>query len=161
MILTAAEESLTAGLEELKALLPGHYREVSLHRDHGFELDPDFPVYLERDARGELIYITLRSAGELVGYFLGFVAPALHYRTCLMLTMDLLYVTPDMRSHGGGRMLLTELERVARARGCRLMWLGNEERAKVHLSALYEKLGYAHEETFWAKWIGEEGSPWQ
>jgi GNAT superfamily N-acetyltransferase len=153
MILTAAQESLSAGLEELKPLFPAHYQELSLHQWHGYPLDPDFDQYLARDARGEILYIALRAAGALVGYFVGFVTPAMHYRGCLTLTMDILYVVPEVRSQGGGNILLAEMERCAQQRGVNLIWMGNKERSKVHLTKLYEKRAYTHEETFWARWL--------
>ncbi len=154
MMLTAACESLTAGLEELKPLLPKHYEELSLHKFHGFPLNPNYAHYLARDMRGEIVYVAVRSGGALVGYFIGFLAPALHYQECLTLTMDILYVIPEARGEGGGQVLLKEVERVARARGVHVIWMGNKEHSKVHLTKLLQSVAYEHAESYWSKWVG-------
>jgi len=51
-MLTASIENLTQGLEEIKPLLPCHYLKLALNQGE-VPLDPQFDVYLERDARGD------------------------------------------------------------------------------------------------------------
>ncbi len=153
MIISVAEESLTRGLPELKPVLPRHYEELSLHQFHDFALNPNYDHYLERDARGEVLYVVARSGGALVGYWIGFIVPALHYQDCLTGTMDICYIIPEARGHRGGQLLFAEVERCARRRGVDVLWMGNKERARVHLTELYQRLGYVHEETYWCKWL--------
>lgn len=98
-MITCHVESLTEMLPELRPLLPLHYEELALNKDK-VPLDPQYDVYLERDANGGVLLVTLREMGELIGYFIGFIAPGLHYRTCLTCTMDIFYVRQDKR---GGR----------------------------------------------------------
>jgi GNAT superfamily N-acetyltransferase len=150
-MLTAHIESLTERLEEMKPLFPQHYRELALNQDE-VPLDPQYDIYLERDRRGEVMLVTLRDAGVLAGYFVGFVAPGLHYKTCLTLIMDLFYVWPSYRGNGGGFLLFKEVEKEAKRRGIKRMIVGS----KLHKDAsfLFEKLGYIEIERYYSHWLG-------
>jgi len=87
-VITAQVEPWHPTIDEIKPLLHGHWEELALNKDK-VPLDPQWEFYDARDARGELMLVTLREAGRVVGYFIGFVAAGLHYRTCLTLTMDI------------------------------------------------------------------------
>lgn len=149
-MLTAQTEPFPPFLDEVKPLLARHYDEISLHKGR-FDLDPQYDEYLRRDALGMVLTITLREDGKLVGYIVSFVAPGLHYRDCLTLTMDIFYVAPEHRGKQGGIKLFRALEREARRRGVGYMMMGS----KLHRDAsrLFERLGYAPVETYYAKWI--------
>lgn len=150
-MLTAQVEEFSDQLEELKPLLPLHYAELALNQDR-VPLSPQYSTYLERDSRGEVLFITLRDKGELAGYFIGFVAPGLHYSTCLTLTMDIFYVHPDHRGAGGGFHLFRYVEQEAKRRGIQRMFVGS----KCHKEAswLFEKLGYQKVEVYYSAWLG-------
>ncbi len=150
-MITAQVERLTERLEEMKPLFPLHWEELALNKDR-VPLDPQYDVYLERDSRGEVLFVTLRELGELVGYFVGFVVPGLHYRTCLTLTTDIFYVRPDKRGRCGVK-LFREVEREAKRRGVKRMFVGS----KCHKDAswLFERLGYTEVERYYSKWMGD------
>lgn len=154
-MLTAQVESLTQGLPELKPLLPGHYEELSLHQFHSIPLNPQYDEYLRRDAIGMSIYVTLREDGALCGYFVGFVAPGLHYQDCLTLTLDIFYVTPEHRGNNGGVILFSAVKKEAKRRGVKAWFVGNKEHSKVHATALFEGLGFEKVETHYCLWLGE------
>lgn len=151
-MLTCAVESLTARLEELKPLFPKHWEELALNKDH-VPLDPQYDIYLKRDAMGEVLFLALRDRGDLVGYFVGFVAPGLHYKTCLTCTMDIFYVVPDLRGQRGGLILFKTLEKECRRRGVQRIFAGS----KLHKDAswLFEMLGYIEVERYYSLWLGE------
>lgn len=151
-MITAQVESLTDRLEELKPLFPSHYEELALNKEE-VPLDPQYWIYLERDKRGEVLLVTLRDQGVLAGYFVGFVAPGLHYQTCLTLTMDIFYVWPAYRGNGGGFLLFKEVEKEAKRRGINRMFVGS----KLHKDAsfLFEKLGYIPVEKYYSKWLAD------
>jgi GNAT superfamily N-acetyltransferase len=153
MTLTAQVESLTALLPELKPLFPEHYRELALNQDD-VPLDPQYDEYLRRDAAGAVMLVTLRDRGSLAGYFVAFVAPGLHYRTCLTLTMDIFWVHPVHRGKMGGVTLFRAVEKEARRRGVQRMFAGS----KCHKEAsfLFERLGYDRVEVYYSKWLGVE-----
>lgn len=146
-MLTAAPEPFTPFLEEVKPLLPEHYEELALDKDR-VPLSPQYDEYLKRDAQGMILCVAVRDAGELVGYFIGFVAPGLHYSTCLTLHLDIFWIHPDHRGQKGGFMLFKAVEAEARRRGVQRLFVGS----KCHLPAdfLFEKLGYRQVETVWS-----------
>lgn len=151
-MITSQVETLRQTLEELKPLLPRHWEELALNRDK-VPLDPQYDVYQQREDRGEVMLITLRDTGRLIGYFVGFVAPGLHYKTCLTLTEDIFYVWPEARGNGGGFVLFKAVEKEAKRRGVQRMFVGS----KLHKDAswLFEKLGYEEVERYYSTWLGE------
>lgn len=150
-MITAHVESFTERLAELQALLQLHYKELALDQDK-VPLDPQYEVYAAREERGELLFVTLREAGELIGYFIGFIAPGLHYRTCLTCTMDIFYVHPDKRGGNAGAHLFKFVEQELKRRGVDRWFVGS----KCHMDAswLFERLGFQRVEIFYSKWIG-------
>lgn len=150
-MISAQVESLTERLEEMKPLFPAHWAELALDQDK-VPLDPQYEIYLERDRRGEVILVTIREDGSLVGYFVGFIAPGLHYRTCLTCTMDLFYVWPEARGAGAGFLLFRTVEQECRRRGVQRMFVGS----KLHSDAswLFDRLGYLPVERYYSTWLG-------
>lgn len=148
--LTAHVESLTDRLDELRPVLPLHWAELALNKDE-VPLDPQYSVYLDRDAAGGVVFVTLRKRGELVGYFVGFVAPGLHYQTCLTCTMDIFYVVPEHRGGSGGLVLFQAVERELKRRGVQRWFVGS----KVHMDAswLFERLGFERVEIYYSKML--------
>jgi GNAT superfamily N-acetyltransferase len=151
-MLTSQIETIRDGLEELKPLLPLHWRELALDQDK-VPLDPQYGLYLAREERGEVIYMTLREDGKLMGYFIGFIAPGLHYQTCLTCTMDIFYVHPEHRNGRGGLRLFRSVERELKRRGVQRWFVGS----KMHKDAsrLFEALKFDPVETYYSKWLGE------
>lgn len=150
-MLTTQLESFEERLTELQELLPMHYRELALNQDK-VPLSPQYHVYIERERRGELLFMTMRRAGRLVGYFIGFIAPGLHYSTCLTCTMDIFYVHPDVRAQGlPGARLFRAVERELRRRRVQRWFVGSK--CKADASALFEFLGFERVEITYSKWL--------
>lgn len=148
-MITAHVESLTSVLPSLKPLLPIHWEELGLNRDT-VPLDPQYGTYLARDAYGEVLFVALRKQGDLIGYFIGFVAPGLHYQTCMTLTMDIFYVLPEHRGSKAGVALFSEVKDEAKRRGVRRWFVGNKEHSKVHAEQLFLHLGFEKVETYYS-----------
>lgn len=152
-MITTAVESLREGIEELKVLLPTHYRELALNKDK-VPLRPLYDQYFRLEESGNLMYVTLREAGELVGYFIGFIRPHMHYETMLVCTMDIFYVDPERRTANprAGVKLFRAVEKEAQRRGVHNLVVGS----KLHKDAsiLFKYLGFDPIETYYAKWIG-------
>jgi len=151
-MITVLLESFEERLPELLPLLPLHYEELALNQDK-VPLSPQYGVYIERERRGELMFVVVRDAGELIGYFIGFVAPGLHYSTCLTLTTDIFFIRQDHRGNSTGNKLFKAVEAEAKRRGVDRMFVGS----KTHLDAsfLFEKLGYTKVETYYTAWLGD------
>ncbi len=151
-MLTLQVESFTELLDELKPLLPLHWEELAINKDK-VPLDPQFDIYIRREAAGEVMMVTARRDGALVGYFIGFVAPGLHYKTCLTLIMDIFFIHPSARNGFAGVKLFKAVEAEAKRRGVQRIIVGS----KIHADAsiLFERLSYSPVETYFAKWIGD------
>lgn len=151
-MMTCQVESFTERLGEFQPLFPLHWEELALNKDK-VPLDPQYDVYVAREARGELLFVTLRELGTPVGYFIGFIAPGLHYRTCLTCTMDIFYVHPAKRGGRGGIKLFKFVEKELRRRGVDRWFVGS----KCHADAswLFEILGFDRAEVYYSKWLGE------
>jgi GNAT superfamily N-acetyltransferase len=151
-MITVMVESLEDRLPELMPILPLHYEELALNKEH-VPLAPQYDVYIARERSGQLMFMVVRDKGELIGYFIGFVAPGLHYSTCLTLIMDIFYIHPDHRGNSTGYKLFKAVEDEARRRGVDRMFVGS----KVHLDAswLFERLGYEKVETTYTLWMGD------
>lgn len=137
-MITYHVESFAERLNELKVLFPLHYEELALNKDQ-VPLSPQYNIYLAREANGELLFVTARCEGKLVGYFIGFVAPGLHYSTCLTCIMDIFYIAPAHRGSNAGYELFQFVKKENIRRGVQRWFMG----AKVHFdcSFLFEKLG--------------------
>ena len=151
-MITAHVESFEENLEYLKPLLPIHYKELALNQDK-VPLSPQFDKYIATEKQGGLIFVTLRKAGEMVGYFIGFIAPGLHYSTCLTCQMDIFYVLPEHRGSGTGFQLFRFVEQQLKKRGVQRLFVGS----KLHKDAswLFEKLNYTPVETYYSAWLGD------
>ncbi len=151
-MITCQLEPWRSFIEEAKPMLPEHWKELALNQDK-VPLDPMYEIYNAKDAVGEVMVVTVREDGALCGYFIGFVAPGLHYRTCLTLQMDIFWIHPDHRGAGAGLELFRTVEGEARRRGVQRMFVGS----KLHKDAswLFKRLGYEEVERYYATWLGE------
>lgn len=161
-MITAHTELLRDVLTELQPFLEAHWRELALDQDK-VPLTPQYGEYQRREAAGELLLCTLREAGKVIAYFLGFVAPGMHYATCLTLTMDIFYVTPDFRPDDSldeieqnllFKTLFAEVKRAAVARGVQRVFFGSKLAKDV--SRFYiEELGLTEVERWFSGWWGK------
>ena len=151
-MITAQVEPYMDCLPELMACYDHHWEELALNKDK-VPLAPQYDVYEARDDAGQLLLVTLRDTGRLVGYFIGFIAPGLHYKTCLTLTMDIFWTHPDVRGGFAGVKLFRAVEKDARRRGVHRMFYGS----KMHKDAsrLFEFLKMEPVEMYYTKWIGD------
>jgi len=152
-MITAHVESFEQTLPELLPLLPIHYAELALNQDQ-VPLDPQYDLYIERERLGQVLMVTLREGGTLVGYFIGFVAPGLHYKSCLTCTMDIFYVHPDKRGGRAGITLFKAVEAELNRRGAKRWLVGS----KCHMDAswLFEHLGFERIEVYYSKMLGDK-----
>jgi len=151
-MITAQVEPYKDCLPELMACYDLHWEELALNKDK-VPLDPQYDLYEARDDAGQLLLVTLRETGRLVGYFIGFIAPGFHYKTCLTLTMDIFWTHPDVRGGFSGVKLFRLVEKEAKRRGVHRMFYGS----KLHKDAsrLFEFLKMEPVEVYYSKWIGD------
>lgn len=150
-MITASVESFGYCLGELKPLLMTHWNKLALNKDK-VPLDPQFDVYLRKEAAGELMFMVLRDAGKMVGYWIAFIAPGLHYRTCLTAQMDIWNLLPGYESGIAAMVLMRAVEREYRRRGVDRSFIG--EKLHKPTGRLFKAFGYEPVETYHSKWLG-------
>lgn len=148
---TAVAEPFMSQVEELKPLLPDHWRELGIYQDR-MPLDPSWSVYDALEKAGQLLYVPLRKAGELVGYFIGIVTPGLHYKTTPTCKMDIAYVRPEHRG-GGGSVLFLSVKSELLRRGVKIWYVGSKDHHPIE--GFYRAMGFEQIETHFALWLGE------
>ncbi len=151
-MITYHVESFEERLSELKVLLPDHYQELALNQDK-VPLDPQYDVYISRERQGGLIFVTAREDGELVGYFIGFVAAGLHYKTCLTCNMDIFFIRKDKRKGRAGVRLFQFVMQELKRRGVQRWFVGSKLHADA--SALFKYLKFEPCETYYTMWLGD------
>ncbi len=152
-MITAAPEPFMAQVEEMKPLLPLHWAELGIYKDR-MPLDPLWSSYEAYENAGALLYVPLRKGGELIGYYLGFVLPGLHYQTTLTCKMDIAFVLPEHRG-SAGRVLFEAVKAELKRRGVKLWWVGSKDHHPIE--GFYESLGFERQETYFAMWL--DGDP--
>ena len=152
-MITAQIESYTKCIEDIKPLYHDHWLELAMDQDR-VPLDPQYETYLHLDTAGNILLATLREEGELAGYLIGLIAPGMHYKTCLVMTLDIFRVLPEYRNRElGGVKLFRCAEEEARRLGVKRMVYSSK--VKQDASKLFEFLGCEKIETVYSKWIGD------
>jgi len=154
-MITAQIEPFMHNVEELKTLLDTHYEELALNKEH-VPLSPQWHIYDAREKAGELCFVTLRENGALIGYIILFVAPGLHYSTCLTAIMDILFVSPDHRDpFGKGVLAMIDCAKAElKRRGVKRWFMGT----KVHkdIGIIFRRRKFVHVENTYSLWLGED-----
>lgn len=136
---------------EMLPLLHEHYGEISTHKDHGVPLDPQVEAYRAREADGSLLMVIGRSDGAIVAYFVAFIAPALHYRSCLTCSPDIFFVEQSRRGAMIGAQMFRFVEHELRRRGVKRWSVGSK--VAHDASALFRHLDFEPVETTFEKWL--------
>ena len=151
-MITFAIELFSEVYGELKPLLEEHYAEISTHKDHGVPLEPMEDVYRARQADGSLMMVIGREDGQIVSYFVCFVAPGLHYRSCLTCTPDIFFVAPEKRTGTLGMRMFRFVEKELVRRGVQRWSVGSK--VQHDASALFRYLKFEPVEMMYEKWLG-------
>lgn len=150
-MLTFAIENFSSVYGELLPLLHEHYGEISTHKDHDVPLDPMVEVYRAREMDGSLMMVIGREEGRIVAYMVCFVAPGLHYRSCLTCSPDIFFVAPDKRTGMTGVRMFRFVEKELKRRGVKRWAVGSK--VQHDASALFKYLGFDPVETTYEKWF--------
>jgi L-amino acid N-acyltransferase YncA len=136
---------------ELRELWLAHWAEVAMNKDT-IKLDPWEAAYVELDRLEQLVIVTVRRAGELVGYHISIVRMHLHYQATLHAFTDVYYLKPEERQGMAGVRLFSEVERALRARGVQKMFTGTK--LSLDMGRIFERLGWTETERLYTKYIG-------
>lgn len=150
-MISFAIEPFSQVYTELLPLLEAHYGEISTHKDHGVPLEPIVEAYRAREQDGSLMMVIGREAGQIAAYFVCFIAPGLHYRSCLTCSPDIFYVDPERRTGIAGIRMFRFVEKELKRRGVARWAVGSK--VKHDASALFRFLGFEPVETTFEKWL--------
>ena len=122
------------------------YAEAVLHGTGTFELEPPDDAEMARrrdDVVGKgLPWLVAERAGQVLGYaYANHFRPRKAYRFCLE---DSIYLHPDARGQGVGRLLLTELLARCEAAGARQMLAVIGDAANGGSIGVHAALGFEH-----------------
>ena len=151
-MITVQLESMATALEEMKPLFISHHKELALFQDKS-PLDPDYEKYAAAERNGSLVFVTARLSGKIIGYWVNFVALALHYKQTLMADMDILWVDPAFRGEKIGEMMYKCLREEFARRGVKV-WYGGSKNHKA-IEWFFEQLGFEPIEKRFALWVGQ------
>lgn len=151
-MITFQEEYLADCLEEMKPLFDTHWDEIALHKDK-IKLNPDYDKYLLLDSMGMLHVMTARDDDKIIGYFVSFIQPHMHYQDHTFAINDILYIHPDYRKGSMGYKLFKNAEASLKEIGVHVLMI----HAKVQhdFKPLMDKLGFDRIEYNYSKYIGE------
>lgn len=151
-MISAQIERVTDIWPEVEPYLEAHWLELGLWRDK-MPLAPNKEEYFRRDANGEISAATVRLDGHVIAYVDFFLVRSLHYWTTLMAMMDVIYLAPEYRGRGSGKLLgetiLTELRR----RGVGPVFAGSKNHKPI--ADFWRVFGFEDVETYLGLWIGD------
>jgi len=151
-MITYQEEELKDCVEEMKPLVKRHWEEISLYKDK-IKLNPDYDKYLLLASLDMLHVFTARDNGDLIGYFVSFIQPHIHYKDNMFAVNDALFIAPEHRKGSLGYKLFKNAEIALKEMGIHVMLI----HSKVHqdFKPLMDKLGFDRVEHTYSKYIGE------
>lgn len=150
-MITFAVEPFSSCFAEAMPLLHKHYGEISTHKNHDVALEPQLGIYRARETDGSLMVVVARERGKIVAYFACFIAPGLHYASCLTCTPDIFYVREDKRGGLVGVRLFRFVEKELKRRGVKRWAVGSK--VAHDASALFRFLDFEPVETTYEKWL--------
>lgn len=132
-----AIEQFKDAIDEARPLLQLHWEEIAKNKGL-LKLDPDMAMY-ERINENVLL-ITARSDGKLIGYFVWFLLMHPHYRQVSVAEEDLHFLLPEHRRGMTGYNLVKAACQAAIERGAKLL-VSREKIGHEH-PALMKRLGF-------------------
>lgn len=133
-----ASESVATVIREIGPLIQQHWQEIAQYPD--IALSPDFDQYHFLDSCGQLRIFTARVDGELIGYAIYLLAPALHYSKSLQAKQDVLFLLPEHRKSFTGMRLIAYADESLRKDGVQVVY--HHVKAAHNFGPLLERMGY-------------------
>lgn len=143
-------ETVRSLFGEIEPLLESHYTEIARHKDK-IALNPDWDRYFHLDDAGAVHCVTARSDGKLIGYFISFVLPHIHYKDHLMSMNDILYISPEHRKGTTAFKMFQYAEKTLRDKGVTKIHVNTK--IANDFSPLLERLGYVEIERIFEKML--------
>lgn len=152
-MITFSIERFSDVYADMYPLLKRHYDEISTHKHHDVPLEPMVEIYRERESDGSLMMVIGRESGAIVAYAVAFVAPGLHYRSCLTCSPDIFFVEPTKRGMAIGSEMFDFMEGELRRRRVRRWAMGYKTKFAGAARALFASKGFEPVEVIEEKWL--------
>jgi GNAT superfamily N-acetyltransferase len=110
-------------------------------------------AYYALQEQGKLKIFTARDEGVLVGYFVVFVSPHIHYKDHLFAKNDLIYLAPSHRKGFTGIKLIKFAEGCLKEDGVSVLVVNTKNHKPFH--KLMSFLGFTSEDVEYSKYIGD------
>lgn len=94
-----ASESFAAIYDELLPLFRLHWLDLGPYKDR-MPLSPNLQIYQFLESVGQLLCLTARQDGKLIGYLIAKTGPGLHYSETNQAITDIPYVRPEVKARG-------------------------------------------------------------
>ncbi len=146
-MITYRDERYCQCINEIVPLFTNHWKEIANHQGV-IPLDPDFDKYQNVEDNNMLRIYTARDDGKLIGYFISFVSPHMHYKSTIYALNDIMYIDPSYRGSTVGFRLI---------KGAMVDLKSNcgVDKLVIHMKVTHEfrklltKLGFCLEEENW------------
>ena len=133
---------------QLEPLFELHYQEIAHDKDV-IRLEPNWIVYAQLELPGNLLFVTARRDGELVGYASWVVTLALHYASVIMAYSDMFFLHPDYRGGMNYVKLMRASEDMLAAIGVKKVFVS--AKTDHDFSPVMKRLKYKAVETNYSK----------
>ena len=151
---TIREESADEALQAIFSLLPSHYEEVAVNKEH-IKLNPDYEAYRNLYEAGNMTIMVARDDrnNAAIGYCIFFLTPHIHYKDKIYANNDIIYVHPNYRHCKLADNMLKMSEERLRQLGVSVMLL--HMKVDHPFDELCLSNGYSEMEKLWYKYIGD------
>jgi hypothetical protein len=132
---------------ELEAIMPSHYAELAEDKE-SMPLDIEHETYRTLDENQQLLLVTARDNGILVGYCITFVRRHMHYSS-LCGFVDLYYLLPDYRMGLNGLRLFRVVLEKLKCLGVVKVYVSTK--ISLNRGKLFERLGFHATDIYYAR----------
>lgn len=139
--------SVESHFDDILPLIKSHFQEVSYY-SKSFPLNVNKEMYLGLDKTDSMRLFVVKSKGKCIGYSSYYLMRHPHVNI-LQAHQDAIYLSPDYRKHGIGKMLIQFADNLFKQLGVSVVF--NSVTTKVDFSEMLLSMGYERAEQLYAR----------
>jgi len=151
-MITYSEESFYDVIDEIKPLLEKHWEEIAIYKDK-IKLNPNYEQYRVLQDNGMMHICTARDDSVLVGYFITFIVPNMHYQHIRTASNDILFLHPEYRKTLVGYGIIKYA--IGKLSTMDVDVISIHEKLQHSLAPVMKRLGFEHKENTYMKYVGD------
>lgn len=148
-MITIQREKFSEWFDEAKPLLDQHWQELCIDTDKMI-LDPNMDAYLKLEETNQLMLMVLRLNMVIIGYYIGFILPGMHYKQIKCNMEDIFWIHPSKRTGTYALRLFEAVEAENNKLGVNFWKCTTKINTKA--PGFLEKLGFKKFEECFYKW---------